>query len=123
LKGGVSIAQLQWLKRPQIVIVRFLWFLYGSYVVPFDVVNYLCPICCKFVYDMTSILQHINEEITTTPLHEAYQNKLVIIPHPFPCGKPHLYFYLCYYNWNKQKWITTLIGGKKAWGMENGFCF
>jgi hypothetical protein len=72
---------------------------------------------------MTSIWQHIHENIATTPMLEAYQNKLVIIPHPLSCGKPHLFLYLCCYNWNKQKWITTLTGGKKAWVMENSLCF
>jgi hypothetical protein len=52
---------------------------------------------------------------------EAYQNKLVIIADP--CGKPYLSIYICYCNWNKQKWITRLIGGKKAWVMENRLCF
>jgi hypothetical protein len=34
---------------------------------------------------MTSIWQHIDEEIAATPMPEEYQNKLVIIPHPLPC--------------------------------------
>jgi hypothetical protein len=57
--------------------------------------QYFCPICSKSVCDMTSIWRHIDEEIAATPMPEAYQNKLVIIPHPLPCGKPHLSLYLC----------------------------
>jgi hypothetical protein len=123
LKGGGSIAQLQWLKRPQIAMVRFLWFLYWSSTIPFDVVKYFCPIYSKSIYDMISIWQHIDKEIATTPMIEAYPNKLVIIPHPLPCGKPHLSLCFCCCNWNKQKWITRLTRGKKAWVMENKFCF
>jgi hypothetical protein len=59
------------------------------------------------------------KRLLQTPTLEAYQNKLVIISHPLPCGKPHLSLYICCYNWNKQKWITRLIGRKKAWVMEN----
>jgi hypothetical protein len=44
---------------------------------------------------MTSIWRHIDEEIAATPMPEAYQNKLVIIPHPLSCEKPHLSLYLC----------------------------
>jgi hypothetical protein len=72
---------------------------------------------------MTNIWRHIDEEIAATPMPEAYQNKLVIIPHPLPCGKPHLSLYLRSCNWNRQKWITRLTGGKKAWVMENRLCF
>jgi hypothetical protein len=71
---------------------------------------------------MTSIWRHIDEEIAATPMPEAY-NKLVIVPHPLSCGKPHLSLYLRCCNWNRQKWITRLTGGKKAWVMENRLCF
>jgi hypothetical protein len=75
----------------------------------FDVVRYFGPISSKFVCDMISIWWHIDEKIIATPMPKAYQNKLVIIPHPLPCGKPHLSLYNCCCNWNKQKWITRLI--------------